>query len=204
MWKSILRCKTHPTCSAKAKIIANPGSAESERSRSETGSGSASSSFLSSQQEWASRASQKKKQKKRNPKPKSLPKVIKKALSCFTDFLSCEALTNYNVYSLFPEDYWSLLQAFYARLRGNSAEFHVYKAWQQFNPDFTINIMRVWVQGTYFPMLPSNGFFLRGRERQCFILTVKRSHLKQCGLSHQARHPAPASLFEFGTLYYRR
>lgn len=131
-----------------------------------------------------------------NPKPKPLQNIIEQALSCFTEFLSYEALTIYNVYSLLPEDYQSLLQAFYARLRCNNAEFHVYKAWQLFSPDISIKSVYVWVQGvwgTCFPMLPSSGFFLQGRRGDVFILTVKRSHLRQCGLPHQARHPSPAS-----------
>lgn len=139
------------------------------------------------------------KKAKKNPKQKTYKKVIEQALSCFTEFLSYEALTIYNVCSLLPEGFWSLLQAFYARLRYNSAEFHVYKSWQQFTSDFTINSVCVWVWGvwgTYFPMLPSNGFFLQSRWGTVFISTVKMSHLKHCGLSHQARHWSPASLFE--------
>lgn len=127
-----------------------------------------------------------KKKAKKNPKQKTYEKVIEQALSCFTEFLSHEALTIYNVYSLLPEGYQSLLQAFYARLRCNSAEFHVYKAWQLFTSDFTVNAVCGWVWGvwgTYFPMLPSNGFFLQSRWGTVFVSTLKRSHLKHCGLS---------------------
>lgn len=69
-----------------------------------------------------------KKPAEKNPKQKTHKKVIEQALSRFTEFLSHVALAIYNVYSLLPEGYWSLLQAFYARLGCNSAEFHVYKA----------------------------------------------------------------------------
>lgn len=113
------------------------------------------------------------KKKKRKKKKK-----IEQAFSCFTEFLSYEALTIYNVYSHLPEDYQTHLKAFYARLRCNRAEFHVYKVWQQFYnklseyEEFEVSI---------FPLHPCSCRFLLQRRRG-------RSHLKQYRLSHQASY----------------
>lgn len=145
------------------------------------------------------------KEEKRNsgkhPKQKAYKKVIEQALSCFTEFLSHEALTIYNVYSLLPEGYWSLLQAFYARLGCNSAECHVYKAWQQFTSDFTINSVYEYEEFEVhiFPSYLLMAFSCRTGEALYSYLFWK-GLISNTGLSHQARHRSPGSLFDYDIL----